>query len=180
MQNEFARPFKVERLRGGSMRLQIEADAAERAALIDRFDLVALDRLEADLTIRAGAGGTVRLSGRLIADATQACIATLEPVPAPLDVAFEMSFAEDAADDGLGEIVIDMDAEDSPDPIENGEIDLGEAVVQQMAVALDPYPRSPDAPSFDDDDPDSADGNGPDVEPAPARPSPFAVLRRKG
>jgi hypothetical protein len=31
-----------------------------------------------------------------------------------------------------------------PEPIVDGEIDLGEAVVQLMAEALDPYPRLPE------------------------------------
>lgn len=168
MKNEFSRPFRIEKLRGGAVRQSIEADAAERAALAARFDLIALDKLAADLEIRAGAGGTVRVIGHMTGAATQSCVVTLEPVPAPLDMRFEMAFAEDAAPDEIGGIVVDMDAEDPPEPIENGSIDLGEAVVQQMAVTLDPYPRAAGVPL------------PPEAAERPAgRESPFAALLRK-
>ena len=35
--------------------------------------------------------------------------------------------------------------EDPPEQIENGEIDLGETIVQYLGVAIDPYPRAPGA-----------------------------------
>jgi hypothetical protein len=63
------------------------------------------------------------------------------------------------------------DDPDSPDEIETaGDIvDLGEVVAEQLALALDPYPRLPDAVVELPDDP---------VEEAEPRPNPFAALAR--
>ena len=38
-----------------------------------------------------------------------------------------------------------IDDENAPDLIVDGMIDVGEAIAQLMALALDPYPRSPGA-----------------------------------
>src|SRR3546814_17044110 len=43
------------------------------------------------------------------------------------------------------EVEFTLADEDPPEPFENGCIDLGEIVVQHLAVALDPYPRAPGA-----------------------------------
>jgi hypothetical protein len=51
----------------------------------------------------------------------------------------------------------------------DGEIDLGEAVAQQLAVALDPYPRAPGAAW------PQADTGDADIAAEPVR-RPFAAL----
>jgi uncharacterized metal-binding protein YceD (DUF177 family) len=42
------------------------------------------------------------------------------------------------------EIVLDGDAE-PVEPLDDGMIDIGEAVAQQLSLALDPFPRAPGA-----------------------------------
>jgi uncharacterized metal-binding protein YceD (DUF177 family) len=96
------------------------------------------------LQLKRGRGGTVQMHGRFVADVTQACVVTLEPVAAHLEQDFTASFAPGGAADA-GEIVVALDDAEPPEEIVDGRIDLGEAVVQQFAVALDPYPRSPAA-----------------------------------
>src|SRR5690606_35365194 len=75
-------------------------------------------------------------------------------VPVQIKEHFTQHFSENApSDDELMQRALeeglDFFAEagddEIPDPIENGRIDAGEAVVQQLAVMLDPYPRLPDA-----------------------------------
>jgi hypothetical protein len=41
-----------------------------------------------------------------------------------------------------GEVVIGLEEEDPAEELTDGRIDLGEVVAQQLAVALDPYPRA--------------------------------------
>ena len=49
--SEFSHELKISEL-GGKMRsIHLSADASQRAALAKRFDLAALDRLDADLTM---------------------------------------------------------------------------------------------------------------------------------
>ncbi len=162
---EFSRPLAADSIGVDGQQRRIEADEGEREALARRFDLLALDRLEASLELRRVKGDLVRMKGHLLADVVQSCVVTLAPVPARLEVEFETSYSATAQ---APEADIDPLGEDAPEAIERGEIDLGEAVAQQLAVALEPYPRAPGATL----DPDSAAAGD------AGRRSPFVDLAR--
>jgi len=138
---EFSRPVEAPRVPGRTVTLAISADEHERAALAKRFALVALDRLEAEVRLERLEGGLVRLSARLRADLAQSCVVTLEPVPAQIDEAFTLLYGEIAA---AREIVLDGEDE-TVEPFDGSRIDVGEAVAQQLSLALDPFPRAPGA-----------------------------------
>jgi len=57
--------------------------------------------------------------------------------------------------------------DDGPDPIEDGIIDVGEAVVEELALLIPPYPRVPGA-EFNDIIEDADGGDD--------KPNPFAKL----
>ena len=140
---EFSRPLAAESVGTQPVERRIEAGPDERAALAGRFGLLALDRLEAILTLWRDKGDVIRLEGHFLADVVQSCVVSLAPVPAHLEADFETSYSASAVMDA--EEDLDPLGEDGPEPIAAGEIDLGEAVAQQLAVTLDPYPRAPGA-----------------------------------
>lgn len=139
---EFSRPERIDMIGEGARGVTITADGSERALLATRFDLVALDRLEAAFSLRRDAAGIVA-TGRVRADVVQACSVTGEPVPVSIDEAVALRFVAtlDTADE---EIELDADALDIM-PYGGGAIDLGEAAAETMALALDPFPRGPNA-----------------------------------
>ena len=147
----------------------IAAGDAERLALAQRFDLLELKRLDAEVRVRRiRAGRYLEVIGTFDADVVQSCVATLEPVEARVEEEFRELYGPiggERAGFDAAEIVVDPE---SPEPIEGPTVDLGEAVAQHLALSLDPYPRAPGA------------GPAPDSEPPgpsePGRPSPFAVL----
>lgn len=147
---EFARPVSVDRIGKGDDRPQhIEADEAERAALSARFGLISLGRLEASYTLAAVAGGW-QADGTLVADAVQACVATGEDVPAHIEASFSVRFLpEDSLATRTPDEEVELDA-DSLDmmSVEDGRIDMGEAVAQTLALELDPFPRAPGAEAW--------------------------------
>lgn len=156
---EFSRPHPVERLPGEGRVVKIEADADECRALARRFDLDSLDRLRAEVRLKPFAGGElVRVTGTLWAHVTQTCGITLAPVDSDLAGDFDLSFTF-APPEGPagGEIDLDAEAADPPEPIENGRIDVGELVAEQLALLINPFPRAPGAeyapPAEDDDTP---------------------------
>jgi uncharacterized metal-binding protein YceD (DUF177 family) len=139
---EFTRPVAIDTLGEGPRAVSIAAEAGERAALANRFGLIAIKRLEADATLRR-AGETIFAEGRLRALATQSCVATGEPVPARIDEPFALRF-EPESEIAAEELELD---EGDLDAIgyAGKAIDLGEAVAQGFALALDPFPRVADA-----------------------------------
>jgi hypothetical protein len=70
-QSEFARPVPLTRLGGEPFHQHIVADEAERAALARRFELVALDRLEAEVELVREATGTILLTASITAEFAQ-------------------------------------------------------------------------------------------------------------
>jgi uncharacterized metal-binding protein YceD (DUF177 family) len=156
----WSEPVRLHQVGAGLTR-KLEPDAAARSRIAKALDLASLDRLEAEMTLAPSPVGW-RLSGRVRASLAQTCGVTLEPLPVEIDAPFALSLAE-AADDETDEIVITLDDE-SPDPIEGGQVDLGQYAVEQLALQLDPFPRKPGAEFVQ--------------PPEPAEISPFAVLKR--
>ena len=141
---EFSRLVPADKLGKDEVREDIVASAEERAALARRFGLLALDRVEARLRLNYGGESLIRVAGRFEAEVTQACVVSLEPVHSHLEEAFSMLYTLAPAP-AEHDLVIDPETEEPPEPADPEGIDLGEAVAQQLALALDPYPRAPGA-----------------------------------
>lgn len=148
---EFSRTIPVDRLRRGAVSEHIEANEHERQALAERFELEAIGRLTADVRLEALPNDMVRVSGRLEAAVVQTCVVSLESVPATVAENFSALFAPpEMIGDEDGDLDIDFEAlaeaeDDLPEPIVNHRIDIGELTAQHLSLALDPYPRAPDA-----------------------------------
>ncbi len=166
---EFSRPVEIDRVGHTEVVHDIVASADECAALAKRFDLLALEKLEARLRLRRARGGSVlRLAGRLSADVVQSCVVTLAPVPGHVEAEFTVLYGDGGA--GEAGIEIDPEIESTLEPWPDSPLDLGEIVAQELALALEPYPRAPGAvldPSYE-----------PSGEPAgsPEKVNPFKIL----
>ncbi|MFZ2869591.1 YceD family protein [Zavarzinia sp.] len=145
---EFSRPLRAESVHVRGRTEKLTATPAECAALARRFDIISVESLRAEIELRPHRRDGLALTGRLVADVTQACVVSLEPVPAHVEVAFERVFEPGAEDPEAGfsvEDLFDPDAEDPPEPLIDGIVDLGEVVAEELALSLDPYPRAPGA-----------------------------------
>lgn len=141
---EFSRLVRLDSLGTEPRAITIDADEAERSALALRFDLVALERLEASAECTRD-GNKVDVAGSLSAALVQSCVASGEPVPARINETFRLRFVPaPSLESDAEEIEL---SEDDCDIIgySGGAVDLGEAVAETLALALDPFPRSPQA-----------------------------------
>jgi uncharacterized metal-binding protein YceD (DUF177 family) len=147
MDGIFSRNMKLGGIGAAPVRRRITATEAECEALAERFGLPSIGALSGDFTLTHRRGGVIDAQLRLEALVTQVCVVSLEP--------FDAAIAEDAAlrfvpaasvREGEAE---ELDAEtlEGPDEIAyQGEIiDLGALLAEQLALALDPYPRKPGA-----------------------------------
>lgn len=145
MTPEFSRPVRVDTLGAAPRGISIEAGEGERAALAERFGLVAIDSLEAEAELSLS-GETVTAAGALRASVTQSCVATNLPVPAAVEERFRILFRPQP--DAKAEEEIELsEAECDVVFYAGAAVDLGEAVAETLSLALDPYPRAPDADS---------------------------------
>ncbi len=138
---EFSHRVPLEKLASRAQDYVLQADETERAALARRFDLLGIDRLEAQASVMKEGPGA-GMTGRFHADVTQRCVVSGEPVQAHVDEALALRF--EPLDPTRAEVELEEGALDVQ-PVEDGMIDIGEAVAQSLLLALDPYPRAPDA-----------------------------------
>ncbi|KHK93150.1 YceD family protein [Novosphingobium malaysiense] len=140
--SEFSRPFDVRQVEGKTPRL--EASETERAALARRFELVRIDSLSAELELHRE-DRTVEARGRLRAEIVQSCAVSAEDLAVSVDEDLFFRFVPERTDHVPDEEV-EIDADDC-DEIEYAgtHVDLGEAVAQSLALAIDPFLTGPDA-----------------------------------
>ncbi|VXC73623.1 conserved hypothetical protein [Sphingomonas sp. T1] len=142
MTPEFSRPERLDTIGERDRSVTFAATPEERRKLAARFAILSVDLLEAHFTIRRDTSGIVA-KGHVTAKVVQACSVTDEPLTATIDEPVALRFVDDfgAVD---GEIELSDDALDTV-PIDGGAVDLGEAAAETLALALDPFPRGPNA-----------------------------------
>ena len=139
---EFSRRVAIARLGMEPFRQRIEATAEERARLSRRFDLITLDRLIAEVMLRRQSPVTILLEAEFTADFEQCCTVTLEPVRGTVCDRFSLVYGSASTDQP--EIAF---SEDEPvfEPLDGDSVDIGEAIAQELSLALPLFPRHPEA-----------------------------------
>ncbi len=137
---ELHRPLAVERIGPHGHEVEIQATGPECADVAVRLRLPAIASLACRFQLQPLPGGRIAASGALKAVVSQVCVLTLESFTATVEETFRIRFVPEGRES------------DDPDPESEDEIayagaaiDLGEAAVEQLALALDPYPRAPGA-----------------------------------
>jgi uncharacterized metal-binding protein YceD (DUF177 family) len=139
MTPELSRPFAIDRM-GEATRIKVEADAAEREAVARRLGVEDVARLECQFHLRRWEGATVQAEGSLKARVTQVCVVSGDSFESDIAEDFEVRFVPE----GMESEEVDLDAPDEI-PYAGAMIDLGEATTEQLALALDPFPKKPGA-----------------------------------
>ena len=139
-QLEFSRPLDLRQV--GDKPVELEASAEERAAIARRFGLVAVERLRATLTLEPD-GDAVNARGRLEAAIVQSCAVSSEDLPVTIDEPLALRFVPEGP---VEEEELELGEGDLDEIAFTGQaFDLGEAVAQSLALAIDPYATGPDA-----------------------------------
>ena len=140
---EFTRIIDIRHI--DSKPVELVASAEECRALAKRFALVSVDRLAATLTLSRDADA-VTARGRLKAAIVQSCAVSAEDLPAKIDEALALRFVQELSGDPSEDDEIELsDADCDEIPYEGERIDLGEAIAQSLALAIDPFAVGPDA-----------------------------------
>jgi hypothetical protein len=139
---EFSRPIDARHIDEQPHR--IVADEAERVRLAERFELLSVDRLEATLRFSRD-GHAVTATGRLMAKIVQPCAVSGEPLGTTIDEPLLLRFVE-RKEVPPGQEEIELTPEDCDEVEYDGHVfELGEAVAQSLALAIDPYAVGPEA-----------------------------------
>jgi hypothetical protein len=138
---ELSRPLLVDRVPRKGSHEHIVAEEKECAALAKRFDLPQLFSFKARLLAMPWRGGGIHITGVVEADVERVSVVSLEKFRRIEKFNVDQIYLP-------AKIIVDA-VEDDAEPIQNGEVDLGELAAETMGLELDPYPRMP-GESFDE------------------------------
>jgi hypothetical protein len=155
-------PITVEQIPDTGLHRDIETDAAARAAIAEVGGLREVLAASASLDVTPTTGGRFHVEGWVRARIGQTCVVTLDPIESDIDEKIDLIFAPPEQIPEMADLVdeaaeSDVEIPDPPEPIENGVIDLGRVATDALYLAVDPYPRKPDAvfePPVVPDDPE--------------------------
>ncbi len=129
------------------MPVTIEANDAQRAALAHDHDLLDVRKFRAELVVANWKRDGVSVSGRVMGDIVQACVATLEPIEAHVEETVSAVFVPETSNLARldpatgGEMLLDAEGPDSPEIFAGTTIDVGALAEEIFALGIDPYPR---------------------------------------
>lgn len=157
----FSHVLRADRIPPRGKHVRLDPGEEERRAIAEALGIVGVETLAVDLDVRPVGVDAIGVRGSLEASVVQTDVVTLEPVGQ--SVAEEIDVTLVPAGGGPSD---SGETSDERDVYRNGQIDLGEIVVEHLALGLDPYPRAPgvEFPGHVEDD--------------SAKPSPFAALAR--
>jgi uncharacterized metal-binding protein YceD (DUF177 family) len=137
---EFSRPVDRRHLKAAPLRLV--AGESERQALAKRFSLISIDRLEAEVSLAAD-GEAVDAAGTLWAEIVQSCAVTGDDLPVTIEEPLTLRFVPEAP---VTEEELELDEAQLDEISYSGTVfDLGEAVAQSLALAINPFATGPQA-----------------------------------
>jgi uncharacterized metal-binding protein YceD (DUF177 family) len=143
-------PVAVAQIPDTGLHRDIEAGEAVREAMAEVAGLREILSASASLDVTPKGGGRFHVAGHVRARVGQTCIVTLDPIENDIDERIDLIFAPSEQIPQLADLVdeaaeSDEEIPDPPEPIVNGVIDLGRLATDALFLAIDPYPRRPDA-----------------------------------
>jgi Predicted metal-binding, possibly nucleic acid-binding protein len=135
-------------------------------SLAEWADVDAVKAFSAAVHLKRVGQNRFALEAELSADVVQACVVTLEPVESHISrkIARELHLSPKLPAEA-GELTLSAGDDDVPETILSLQYDLAGPLLEEFALAIDPYPRKEGA-AF-----------APPVDSESAKESPFAVLK---
>lgn len=142
--------YNLGRLGNAGDAVMFAADPDQRLAIAQWSGVLSVENFTVAVDIKKLGAARFGLGYRVTADIAQACVVTLEPVPAHLETRFEreLNFVGQvrrklSEDESGADLVLDSAEEEGPEDIESLHYDLAGPALEEYVLALEPYPRAP-------------------------------------
>lgn len=189
-QSEWFYPFHVENIPSAGKTVKMVAGAEHLKPIAERLGILEIKSLSAEIRLTLqNAGHILNITGNFKAEVVQECIVTLQPVTSVIEDSFEAWYADhdkavsfNRAKHNMkameeGDEVQILEEKDDPEALIDGQVDLGEVVVQFVSLALNPYPRAEGVASDAAEAPQPIEVTKKSAGAASLRPNPFAALK---
>jgi uncharacterized metal-binding protein YceD (DUF177 family) len=140
-----SRPYNLNRLGQAGDTVDVAISDQERGALAQFVGVPRIDALSAQIELKKPAPNRFQLDFSLAADICQSCVVTLADVPAHIERRFsrELRFnptLHRGDQSAAGDIPLE---DDVPEEIGSLHYDLAAPLIEELVLAIDPYPRAP-------------------------------------
>lgn len=141
---ELSKIIKMSDIGEAPLKGTIVANTDQCGALAMRFGIPSIETLSADYTLNGG-GERIGFTGNLKSELMQICAISGEEFSVTVSEDFNIAFTEKIEEpEHQEEIELESDDCDLIE-YENARIDIGEAIAQTLYLALELYPRGPNA-----------------------------------
>ncbi|GGY49051.1 YceD family protein [Parvularcula lutaonensis] len=130
-------PIALSDLDSDAKHVSITASEADRRLLAERYDVTDVIALKGDMDVTRH-GSLVRVAGSIEAELGRTCVVSLEPMRETIAENFAVDFTTEFSETEEEEVEADLDA---PEPLKGDHIDLGDVLLEQLVLAMDPHPR---------------------------------------
>jgi uncharacterized metal-binding protein YceD (DUF177 family) len=162
--------YDLSTLSNAGAEIAISATPAQREKLTHWLEAASVEKFSATVTLTKLAPNRFRYDALLVCDLTQPSVVSLEPVKAHVEEEFSrelhITHRGRHLPDKAEELTLMAGDEDVPEEIEGHKYDLAGPLLEELSLALDPYPRA-QGEAFADL-----------AEPEDKPDSPFAVLKQ--
>jgi hypothetical protein len=126
--------------------VRVAASPEQRAQLAKWAGVDAVEAFEAQVTLRRRSPNRFAYEAALAADVVQSCVVTLEPVRShlALDISRALHLAKFPASAKLAPQELSAASDEGPEEIQDSHYDVAGPLLEEFALAIDPYPRCPD------------------------------------
>lgn len=167
MQKDFSYPLKIEELNQNEQTYKLKANKDELEFLSEVLQVPSVNSFEATIKLKFyKKKSLLEVWGTVCADIGLISVISLEPFNKMHKTDFKLTYDTTATYDEIKEQDVDIMV-DIPDIIENGEINLADIAIEQIALILDDYPRK-DGEVFEEVIEDVS----------PIKNTPFAILEQ--
>jgi len=142
---EFSHIVQVSELGNRPLELNLTANAQQRADLARRLSLTSLESFESQVFLTLLKSGDVDVKASFTAQVIQPCGVTLAPVESDLKAKFSITYSPVVEEEEEGEeeeVFEDLDnMVEPPERLIEQKLDIGESLVEHLALEIDPFPR---------------------------------------
>lgn len=141
MQNLFSYPLKIDDLSSAPRKYKLKAEGKQLDYITEVLKVVSTKKFEADLNVKLTSKEHIlKVSGKVKAELELMSVISLENFVKTYEPEFEIIFDTELTPKELQEMNFEFE-DDVPDVIINGEIDLAEIAMEQIALVIDDFPR---------------------------------------
>lgn len=164
------RIYDLSDLSAAGTEIIVDAKPEQRAKIAAWLEVESVEKFVGTIALRKLSMNRYRYDAVLKCDLTQSSVVTLEPLRSHIEERFSrelhVAYRSRHAPEPDKELTLSAADDDAPEEIENSHYDLAAPLLEELSLALDPYPRAGDE-SF-------SLPEAPQVQPE----SPFAVLKK--